>query len=365
MTIRAVIVDDEKPARDRVRRFLGEHPDFEIVGEAGDGQNAVRIIEAARPDVVFLDVQMPEANGFDVLERLTVRPRIVFTTAYDRYAVQAFEAHALDYLLKPFDKKRFAAALARIREEAHRSVPAEEKLDALLQEIRESTQALRQAARPDAEPTLAAPPSPGGSAAGPWGRGAASPPGPLAQGTSAHPAPPSSAHSASSPSGHSATPTSPPSSGRGDRQDSQDAFSRRQAQREGEALSAAGHDAGTTGAPPRGLAPGDRIPGKRGPRIYLLAPQEILWFEAEGELVFARAAAHRYLVSRTLTELEAALDPKMFFRSHRSFIVNLSAIGEIIPEESGNYRIIMRDTERTPVPLSRRQARKLRDVFPW
>jgi DNA-binding LytR/AlgR family response regulator len=306
MTIRAVIVDDEKPARDRIRRFLGEHPDFEVVGEAGDGGSAVRIIEAARPDIVFLDVQMPEANGFDVLARLTVRPRIVFTTAYDRYAVQAFEAHALDYLLKPFDKKRFAAALARVREEVHRSVPAEEKLDALLQEIRESTEALRQAARPS------------GAADGST--------------TTAGPAPPMDG---------GATPGEIDASDGGE------------------------FEAGIAAAPVRGLAPGDRIPGKRGPRIYLLLPQEILWFEAEGELVFARAAAHRYLVSRTLTELEAELDPKMFFRSHRSFIVNLSAIGEIIPEESGNYRIIMRDSDRTAVPLSRRQARKLRDVFPW
>jgi DNA-binding LytR/AlgR family response regulator len=357
MTIRAVIVDDEKPARDRIRRFLGEHPDFEVVGEAGDGVSAVRTIEAARPDVVFLDVQMPEANGFDVLERLAVRPRIVFTTAYDRYAVQAFEAHALDYLLKPFDKKRFAAALARVREEVHRSVPAEEKLDALLQEIRESTEALRQAARPDAGPGREAPPSPTPPAPAPSGR-------PSPQ----HPGRPGSSLPASSSPLHSAglaTPDTQRSTGAGDRQDSRSAANGRQTQQEGEDPDGAGHDAGTAGAPSRGLAPGDRIPGKRGPRIYLLAPPEILWFEAEGELVFARAAAHRYLVSRTLTELEAALDPKMFFRSHRSFIVNLSAIGEIIPEESGNYRIIMRDSDRTAVPLSRRQARKLRDVFPW
>jgi len=109
----------------------------------------------------------------------------------------------------------------------------------------------------------------------------------------------------------------------------------------------------------------DRISGRRGPRIYLLAPHEILWFEAEGELVFAKAGAHRYLVSRTLAELEASLDPRQFFRSHRSFIVNLAAIAEIVPEDSGNYRIIVRDPERTAVPLSRRQARKLREVFPW
>ena len=80
---------------------------------------------------------------------------------------------------------------------------------------------------------------------------------------------------------------------------------------------------------------------------------------------FARAGAHRYVVSKTLTELEETLDPKRFFRRHRSFIVNLAVIAEIVPEESGNYRIIIRDPSRSAIPLSRRQARKLREVFPW
>jgi len=306
MKIRTVVVDDEKPARDRLKRFLAEHADFEVVGEAGDGESAVRVIDSLRPDLVFLDVRMPEADGFQVLERLEHVPRVVFATAYERYAVQAFEVHSIDYLLKPFDRVRFGAALARVRDEMRKSVPAEEKLDALLREIRESTQALR------------------GAAAGAAGAAA----------------------------GATAEPAAIPAGATGTNAEDED-------------------EPGAWASPPgAGTAPGartssDRISGRRGPRIYLLAPHEILWFEAEGELVFARSGAHRYLVSRTLAELDASLDPRQFFRCHRSFIVNLAAIAEIVPEDSGNYRIIVRDPERTAIPLSRRQARKLREVFPW
>ena len=322
MSIRTVVVDDEKPARERIKRFLSEHPDFELVGEAGDGESAVRLINETRPDLVFLDVRMPEADGFEVLERCDPRPRVVFATAYERYAVQAFEVASIDYLLKPFDRKRFAAALARVREEVRRSSSTEEKLDALLREIRGSGE-MRPASGPGRRMRFAEGSTSGGRA-GPGGEDAPPP----ARGD-AGPEEPYATASA----------------------------------RDADAHPGPARD--TAGQAPRALSPSDRIPGKRGTRIHLLAPGEVLWFEADGELVFARAGAHRYLVSRTLAELEASLDPRTFFRSHRSFIVNLSAIGEIVPEESGNYRIIMRDAERTAVPLSRRQARKLRDVFPW
>src|SRR3989442_1021414 len=146
MKVRTVGVDDEKPARDRIKRFLAEHADFEVAGEAGDGESAVRVIEELRPDLVFLDVRMPEADGFEVLRRLTYVPRVVFATAYERYAVQAFEVHSIDYLLKPFDRKRFGATLARVRQEMRKRIPAEEKLGALLREIRQSALALRGAA---------------------------------------------------------------------------------------------------------------------------------------------------------------------------------------------------------------------------
>ena len=104
MKIRVLIVDDEPLARQRVRLLLNEEPDVEIMGESRDGFEAVEQIPTTRPDLVFLDVQMPEMDGFEVLRRVAqAMPTVViFTTAYDQHALQAFEAHALDYLLKPF-----------------------------------------------------------------------------------------------------------------------------------------------------------------------------------------------------------------------------------------------------------------------
>lgn len=115
--LRALIVDDEPLAREGIRLHLEHEPDFEIIGECGDGDDAVRIIRELNPDVVFLDIQMPGLDGFGVLDALGARrlPEIVFVTAYDQFALQAFEAHALDYLLKPFDEERFRKGLDRVR----------------------------------------------------------------------------------------------------------------------------------------------------------------------------------------------------------------------------------------------------------
>lgn len=119
--MKVLIVDDELLARELVREMLKGEKDAEIVGEARNGREAVEMIRAAAPDIVFLDIQMPDMDGFEVLESLSVKellriPAIIFVTAYDNYALQAFEYHALDYLLKPFDRERFAAALNRARE---------------------------------------------------------------------------------------------------------------------------------------------------------------------------------------------------------------------------------------------------------
>lgn len=120
-TIRALIVDDEPLAREGVRLHLAGAPDLEVIGECGDGEAAVQAIRDLTPDLVFLDVQMPGLDGFEVLDRVPGRlPAIVFVTAYDRHAVAAFERHALDYLLKPFDAARFARTLDRARAELAR-----------------------------------------------------------------------------------------------------------------------------------------------------------------------------------------------------------------------------------------------------
>jgi len=115
MKIKVLIVDDEQPARMMIRRLLDGRAEIEIVGECENGLEAVAAIESKQPNLVFLDVQMPEVDGFAVIESLTAKPlpHIVFVTAYDQYAVRAFEVNALDYLLKPFDRERFDQALER------------------------------------------------------------------------------------------------------------------------------------------------------------------------------------------------------------------------------------------------------------
>lgn len=134
-----LIVDDEAPARRRIRQLLEAADDFQIVGEAANGAEALEMIAKLRPQVVFLDVQMPELNGFEVLRALPTEdiPRVVFVTAFDEYALDAFEVCAIDYLLKPFDADRFSRTLDRLREvlgEAAAS-PLEGGLRRLLQRL--------------------------------------------------------------------------------------------------------------------------------------------------------------------------------------------------------------------------------------
>lgn len=261
MSLRVVIVDDEKPARDRIRRLLRDHPDLEVIGEAADVSSAVRLIDESEPDLVFLDVQIPGGEGFDVLTRVARIPRVVFTTAYDQYAVRAFDVNSIDYLLKPFDRKRFAAALERVRDAVGRSDEAPRMLE-LLERLREG---------------LAARVEEGVAEGGP---------GP------------------------------------------------------------------------------ERIAARRGARILLLDPSEVYCFEAEDTLVYARTRHGRFMIERTLSELEDRLEGR-FFRTHRGYLVNLAQIGEILPDDAGTFRVVLRDSQLSEVPLSRRQARKLRERIPW
>ena len=119
MKIRTLIVDDEPLARDRLRQLLQDEPDIELVGECADGREAVAAIGKKSPELLFLDVQMPELDGFGVLEAMGTGPQpvIVFVTAHDQFALRAFEVHAVDYLLKPFDRERFQKALRRAIEQ--------------------------------------------------------------------------------------------------------------------------------------------------------------------------------------------------------------------------------------------------------
>jgi len=122
--LRVIIVDDEPLARAVVREFLGAHPGIAIVAECSNGFDAVKAVSELAPDLMFLDVQMPKLDGFEVLELLGRAVPVIFTTAYDKYALRAFEVHAVDYLLKPFSEERFADALLRARERMGRE-PAE------------------------------------------------------------------------------------------------------------------------------------------------------------------------------------------------------------------------------------------------
>jgi len=115
MSTSVVIVEDEPIARRQLRDLLAEVDWIECVGDAADGQSAVELIDAAKPDLVFLDIEMPELNGLDVLGRIQHNPAVVFTTAYDKFAVSAFELEAIDYLLKPFGRDRLLAALERVK----------------------------------------------------------------------------------------------------------------------------------------------------------------------------------------------------------------------------------------------------------
>lgn len=123
---KVIIIDDEEDARNLLKQYIAQHPELTVVGEASDGVEAVRLINAIRPDTVFLDIQMPGLNGFEVLAQLDEIPEVIFSTAYDQYAIRAFEVHAIDYLLKPYGKTRFENALARILHNPEQLVPLAE-----------------------------------------------------------------------------------------------------------------------------------------------------------------------------------------------------------------------------------------------
>src|SRR6266567_1509472 len=127
MKVRTLIVDDEPLARGRLHQLLADQPEIELVGQCADGREAVQTIQQQSPDLIFLDIQMPELDGFGVLEALSAEPMpvIIFVTAHDKFALRAFEVHAVDYLLKPFDRERFGSALRRaLKQVKHREDPA-------------------------------------------------------------------------------------------------------------------------------------------------------------------------------------------------------------------------------------------------
>lgn len=150
MKTRTLIVDDELLARERVRQLLLQEPEIEIVGECSNGREAVGVIQEKRPELIFLDVQMPELDGFGVLQTISGSPMpvVVFVTAHDKFALRAFEFHAVDYLLKPFDRSRFQAALQRALEHVKQKQGSglDERLASLLADLKSPPKALERLA---------------------------------------------------------------------------------------------------------------------------------------------------------------------------------------------------------------------------
>ncbi len=255
--MRVLIVDDERPARNRLRRLLAAADGVEIAGEADSGVAALEMIEREKPDIVFLDVQMPALNGFEVVRELKgpAIPMVIFATSYDQYALQAFQVSAIDYLLKPVDPERLEKALGKAR------------------------WALQ--ARDGSKQTLA----------------------------------------------------------------------------NLERLAAA---LGQTQTPRTYM---ERVVGRRGPRMHVLALRQVHAFVAEDELVFALIGEGRMLVNYTLRDLEAKLDPEKFTRVHKQTIVNLASVSEIEPLSSGGAMARLQGGG--TIEISRRYRGALQERLGW
>lgn len=140
--MKAIIVDDEHLAREIIKKYLSNHDDIEIIAECSNGFDAIKEITEKKPDLVFLDIQMPKLNGFEMLELLDEQPAIIFTTAFDNYAIKAFEVNAVDYLLKPFSEERFNEALNKVVERIQQKSIDKEKVDKLIEHKDKQTELL-------------------------------------------------------------------------------------------------------------------------------------------------------------------------------------------------------------------------------
>jgi two-component system LytT family response regulator/two-component system response regulator LytT len=259
--LRAVLVDDEKLARDELSYLLGRVGGVEVTGQSGDGVEGLATIDKLRPDLVFLDVQMPGLTGFEVARRLleTKSPsHIIFVTAYDQHAIEAFEVNAVDYLLKPVDPARLEAALERAR-----------RLVALER-------------RQDGDPA---------------------------------------------------------------------AVSNQQLEKLVQLV------AGRQGRR-------DQLAVKVGERFVLVQADEVIFASLVDDSITVVTGQHAGTSNyRTLDELQARLDPAIFWRVHRSHLVNINKIKEIVPWFSRNYILRMKDPKGTEIPVSRTQTRRLREYL--
>jgi two-component system LytT family response regulator len=142
----AIIIDDEQAARDLLLYYLSKHPEIDVIAEASDGFKGIQVIQEYKPEVIFLDIQMPKLTGFEMLELIDTKPLIVFSTAYDQFAIKAFEMNAIDYLLKPFSKDRFNQTIQKIKEKLENKVSVNKNNNNLIKSIDESTEQINRIA---------------------------------------------------------------------------------------------------------------------------------------------------------------------------------------------------------------------------
>lgn len=289
MTIRAVIVDDEQLARQELEYLLRKSDDVEIVAQGKNGVEAVELVRAHQPDVVFLDVQMPGLDGFAVLKKLLEKgrksplPNIVFATAFDRYAVRAFEVNAVDYLLKPFDEKRVRHTLERVRNR-------------------------------------------------------------LAEVAAGSPFPTTATAAKSSVAKEASTEVAPAANAVDERLD---ALVRLLEQQQTPVKSTAA-----------------KIVLRVGGRLLLVEQRDICFASIEeGTISVATHSIEGQSNCRTLEDLLELLDPELFWRAHRSFVVNIHRIQEVVPWFKSSYQLRMDDRRHTEIPVSRGQTKRLRELF--
>jgi len=144
--IRTIIIDDEQPARDLLLHYLSKFPEFDVIAEASDGFKGIQVIQEYKPEVVFLDIQMPKLTGFEMLELIDSKPLIVFSTAYDQFAIKAFEMNAVDYLLKPYSRERFSQTIEKIKDKLAKNENVNEKTQKLMQAVDESAELINRVA---------------------------------------------------------------------------------------------------------------------------------------------------------------------------------------------------------------------------
>lgn len=245
--MKVVIIDDEPLARSIVLEYLQEHKNIEVVAECGDGFQGVKAIAQHKPDLVFLDIQMPKINGFEMLELLEEVPSVIFATAFDEFAIKAFEANAIDYLLKPFSKERFDKAIDKWQQKQNSVVVSENKVEQLLNNATK---------QPDEK---------------------------------------------------------------------------------------------------------NRIVVKVGADIRIVSVNDVMYFEAYDDYVKIFTKDTYYLKKKTMNYYEDLLDASKFFRTHRSFIINLQELTRIEPLEKNTYIALLKNGKK--IPLSRSGYVKLKETL--